>query len=111
MDSRTRLRPGPFRAKATTRRGSSRSRRRLEVEEKQASARQKTLARELEWVRTSAKARQAKSKARIKAYEKMAAEQFEDRPDELEIQIPPGPRLGDTGRSRPRTSAKRTAIA
>jgi ATP-binding cassette ChvD family protein len=68
---------------------------RLEVEEKQATARQKTLARELEWVRASAKARQAKSKARIQAYEKMAAEQFEDRSEELEIQIPPGPRLGD----------------
>jgi energy-dependent translational throttle protein EttA len=68
---------------------------RLAVEEKKASARQKTLARELEWVRASAKARQAKSKARIQAYEKMAAEQFEDRPEELEIQIPPGPRLGE----------------
>jgi ATP-binding cassette ChvD family protein len=68
---------------------------RLKVEEKQATARQKTLARELEWVRASAKARQAKSKARIAAYERMAAEQFEDRPEELEIQIPPGPRLGD----------------
>jgi sulfate-transporting ATPase len=68
---------------------------RLKVEEKKASARQKTLARELEWVQASAKARQAKSKARIQAYEKMAAEQFEDRPEELEIQIPPGPRLGD----------------
>jgi energy-dependent translational throttle protein EttA len=68
---------------------------RLAVEEKKASARQKTLARELEWVRASAKARQAKSKARIQAYEKMAAEQFEDKPEELEIQIPPGPRLGD----------------
>ena len=68
---------------------------RLAVEEKKASARQKMLSRELEWVRASAKARQAKSKARIQAYEKMAAEQFEDRPDELEIQIPPGPRLGD----------------
>jgi energy-dependent translational throttle protein EttA len=68
---------------------------RLKVEEKQASARQKTLSRELEWVRASAKARQAKSKARIQAYERMAAEQFEDRPEELEIQIPPGPRLGD----------------
>src|SRR5262245_60126244 len=68
---------------------------RLKVEEKKASARQKTLARELEWVRASAKARQAKSKARIQAYEKMAAEQFEDRPEELEIQIPPGPRLGE----------------
>src|SRR5262245_28269033 len=68
---------------------------RLKVEEKQASARQKTLARELEWVRASAKARQAKSKARIQAYERMAAEQFEDRPEEPGIQIPPGPRLGD----------------
>jgi ATP-binding cassette ChvD family protein len=69
--------------------------RRLSVEEKQASARRKTMARELEWVRASAKARQAKSKARIQAYEAMAAEQFQDRPEELEIQIPPGPRLGD----------------
>jgi sulfate-transporting ATPase len=68
---------------------------RLAIDEKKASARQKTLARELEWVRASAKARQAKSKARIQAYEKMAAEQFEDKPEELEIQIPPGPRLGD----------------
>jgi ATP-binding cassette ChvD family protein len=70
-------------------------RKRLEVEEKQETARQRTLARELEWVRSSPKARQAKSKARVAAYEKMAAEQFEDRPDELEIQIPPGKRLGD----------------
>ena len=46
-------------------------------------------------MQASPKARQAKSKARIQAYEKMAAEQFEDRPEELEIQIPPGPRLGD----------------
>ncbi|HMP06035.1 MAG TPA: energy-dependent translational throttle protein EttA [Lacipirellulaceae bacterium] len=69
-------------------------RKRLEVEEKQQTARQRTLARELEWVRSSPKARQAKSKARVAAYEKMAAEQFEDRPDELEIQIPPGKRLG-----------------
>ncbi|HEX5471292.1 MAG TPA: ATP-binding cassette domain-containing protein, partial [Lacipirellulaceae bacterium] len=51
---------------------------RLKVEEKQASARQKTLARELEWVRASAKARQAKSKARIQAYEAMAAQEFKD---------------------------------
>jgi energy-dependent translational throttle protein EttA len=68
---------------------------RLEVEEKQASARQRSLARELEWVRMAPRARQAKSKARIKSYDVMAAEQFEDRQDELEIQIPPGPRLGD----------------
>jgi ATP-binding cassette ChvD family protein len=69
--------------------------RRLAIEEKQATARQRTLARELEWVRMAPRARQAKSKARIKAYEAMAGEQFQDRPDELEIQIPPGPRLGD----------------
>jgi ATP-binding cassette ChvD family protein len=68
---------------------------RLEQEEKKASARQKILAKELEWVQSSAKARQAKSKARIQAYEKMAAEEFQDKPEELEIQIPPGPRLGD----------------
>jgi ATP-binding cassette ChvD family protein len=68
---------------------------RLALEEKKASARQKMLARELEWVRSSPKARQSKSKARIQAYEKMAAEQFEEKPEELEIQIPPGPRLGD----------------
>ncbi len=68
---------------------------RLELEEKKATARQKILARELEWVQSSAKARQAKSKARIQAYEKMAAEEYQDKPEELEIQIPPGPRLGD----------------
>jgi ATP-binding cassette ChvD family protein len=70
-------------------------RRRLAVEEKQESARQRALARELEWVQASPKARQAKSKARIKAYEEMASKQYQDQPDELEIQIPPGPRLGD----------------
>jgi sulfate-transporting ATPase len=69
---------------------------RLEMDEKKKSARQKTLAKELEWIRSSPKARQAKSKARISSYEKMASEEFEERPDELEIQIPPGPRLGDS---------------
>lgn len=70
-------------------------RKQLEVEEKQATARQRTLQRELDWVRMAPRARQAKSKARLKAYESMAGEQFQDRPDELEIQIPPGPRLGE----------------
>ena len=70
-------------------------RKRLEVEEKRKTARQRSLQRELEWVRMAPKARHAKNKARIKAYESMANEKFEDRPDELEIQIPPGPRLGD----------------
>ncbi len=69
--------------------------RRLKVQEKKQSARQRSMQRELEWVRMAPKARQAKNKARVKAYEQMAAQKFEDRPDELEIQIPPGPRLGD----------------
>ena len=68
---------------------------RLAVEEKQSEARQKALQRELEWIRSSAKAKQSKGKARVNAYEKLAAEQFEDQPDEFEIQIPPGKRLGE----------------
>ncbi|PQO48135.1 energy-dependent translational throttle protein EttA [Blastopirellula marina] len=68
---------------------------RLAVEEKQSEARQKTLQRELEWIRSSAKAKQSKGKARINAYEKLVAEQYEDQPDEFEIQIPSGKRLGD----------------
>ena len=68
---------------------------RLEKEERQNVAKQKTLERELEWVRMSPRARQAKSKARIAAYEKMSAERFEERQDEFEIQIPPGKHLGD----------------
>jgi len=70
-------------------------RKRLADEEKQESARQRTLARELEWVRASPRARQAKSKARIEAYERLLAEDPEVRERELEISIPPGPRLGD----------------
>lgn len=68
---------------------------RLALEEKQSEARQKFLANELEWIRSSQKAKQSKGKARINAYEKLAAEQFEDRNDEFEIQIPPGKHLGD----------------
>ena len=67
---------------------------RLAVEEKQATARQKTLDRELEWIRMAPKARQAKSKARISAYEQMSKQNFEDREQEFEIQIPPGKHLG-----------------
>ena len=70
-------------------------RKRLADEEKQESARQRTLARELEWVRASPRARQAKSKARIESYERLLAEDPELRERELEIFIPPGPRLGD----------------
>ena len=68
---------------------------RLAIEQKSAVARQKTLEKELEWIRLSPRARQAKSKARINAYETLAAQQFEERPDELEIQIPPGKHLGE----------------
>ena len=70
---------------------------RLSKEQKTADARQRTLARELEWVRMGAKARQAKGKARLSAYEKLLAEanDAKETARELEIAIPPGPRLGD----------------
>ncbi|MBP1671032.1 MAG: energy-dependent translational throttle protein EttA [Bacteroidales bacterium] len=68
---------------------------RLAQEEKQESKRRKTLERELEWVRMSPKARQAKSKARLGAYEKMLNEDGKSKDDKLEIFIPNGPRLGD----------------
>jgi ATP-binding cassette ChvD family protein len=68
---------------------------RLRREEKSASERQKTLQRELEWIRMSPKARRAKGKARINAYEELLDRQSERRRDDLEIPIPPGPRLGD----------------
>jgi sulfate-transporting ATPase len=70
-------------------------RKRLEIEEKQASARQKVLDRELEWVRSSPRARQAKSKARLQAYDTMLQQQGPEKGLTAEIQIPPGPRLGD----------------
>jgi len=70
-------------------------RRRLADEEKAESARQRTLARELDWVKLSPRARQAKSKARLNAYEQLLAERPEERERDLEIWIPPGPRLGD----------------
>ncbi|HEY0082861.1 MAG TPA: energy-dependent translational throttle protein EttA [Pyrinomonadaceae bacterium] len=68
---------------------------RLAVEEKQESERQKTLQRELEWIRMSPKGRQAKSKARINSYEALASQERQRSASELEIYIPPGPRLGD----------------
>src|SRR3954451_11307071 len=69
---------------------------RLAVEEKTESARQRTLARELEWVRSSPRARHAKSKARVTAYEQLLAEDSAKKLDKIEIHIPAGPRLGDT---------------
>jgi sulfate-transporting ATPase len=70
---------------------------RLTQEEKEASARRRTLERELEWIRMAPRARQAKGKARITRYEEMLAEEqaAEKREDRREISIPPGPRLGD----------------
>lgn len=68
---------------------------RLEMEEKQESKRRKTLERELEWVRMSPKARHAKSKARLQAYDKMMNEDTKKKEERLEIFIPNGPRLGN----------------
>ncbi|MSO76430.1 MAG: energy-dependent translational throttle protein EttA [Alphaproteobacteria bacterium] len=68
---------------------------RLEQEEREEKARQKTIARELEWVRESPRARQAKSKARLNAYEVLLQGGGERAPEDLQIYIPPGPRLGD----------------
>lgn len=69
---------------------------RLEQEERSESKRRKTLERELEWIRLAPKARQAKGKARLSAYEKLADEEVKEKEARLELFIPPGPRLGDT---------------
>ena len=68
---------------------------RLRVEEGRETARQKALAHELEWVRQSPRARQAKSKARVQRYEQMLAENQREKEQSIEIYIPPGPRLGE----------------
>ncbi len=68
---------------------------RLRLEEKAESKRVRTLERELEWIHMSPKARQAKGKARVTAYENLLSQEYEQRREDLEIYIPPGPRLGD----------------
>ena len=68
---------------------------RLAIEEKQQEGLRKTLERELEWVRSNPKARQAKSKARLQRYEELASQEFQKRNETNEIYIPPGPRLGE----------------
>lgn len=68
---------------------------RLEQEEKTESKRKKTLDRELEWIRMAPKARQAKGKARLNAYDKLAGEEVKEKEAKLELFVPPGPRLGD----------------
>jgi ATP-binding cassette ChvD family protein len=82
----------PFKGNYT--RWMEQKKKRLEIEEKQESARQKALAHELEWVRSSPVARRAKSKARLAAYEQMAAAEQASKVAEVEIYIPPGPKLG-----------------
>jgi len=69
--------------------------RRLEIEEKQETKRQRTLQRELDWIRMSPRARQAKGKARLNAYEDLLREETAQKIEQVEIYIPPGPRLGD----------------
>ncbi|RIA55902.1 energy-dependent translational throttle protein EttA [Dichotomicrobium thermohalophilum] len=69
---------------------------RMELEGREEEARKRTLARELEWIQASPKARQAKSKARIKAYEELAAQAGNEKVGRAYIQIPPGPRLGSS---------------
>jgi sulfate-transporting ATPase len=68
---------------------------RLAQQEKQESARQRTLEREMEWVKMAPRARQAKGKARLSAYEKLLSEEGREKLDSIEIYIPPGPRLGN----------------
>lgn len=73
----------------------SQKQKRLEMEEKQESARQKVLKKELEWVQTNPKGRHAKSKARINRFEEISSRDYQKRNETLELYIPPGPRLGD----------------
>jgi ATP-binding cassette ChvD family protein len=68
---------------------------RLRKEQKAEDKRLKTLARELEWINMSQKARQSKGKARVSAYERLLSQEYEQRREDMEIYIPPGPRLGD----------------
>ncbi len=68
---------------------------RLAREEKRGAAKQRTLQRELDWIRMTPRARQARGQARVNAYEKLRSEEYERVPESVEISIPPGPRLGD----------------
>lgn len=70
-------------------------RERLRLEEKKETARQKALARELEWLQSGVRGRQKKAKARIERYEALVSQEFEARQDDVVIQIPPGPKLGE----------------
>ena len=107
VDSGTRPRPGHSVRRATTRRGSSRSRHGCERKRRPQSARQKTLERELEWVRRLAAGPAGQEQGPHQAYEKLAAEQFEERDDEtFEIANSAGPASGRPGRRGRQASAK-----
>ena len=84
-----------FHGKVIIHHGWNRKTKRLEIEEKGNVKRRKILERELEWVRMSPKARQAKSKARLGAYENLLNQDVKQKEEKLEIFIPNGPRLGD----------------
>ena len=110
--ARGRPRPRSTPTRATTRPTWRRRPTRLQVQGKKDAKLAKRLKDELEWVRSNAKARQAKSKARLARYEEMAAEADRTRKlDFEEIQIPPGPRLGSDRSSRSRTSRRASATA
>jgi ATPase subunit of ABC transporter with duplicated ATPase domains len=80
---------------------------RLGVEEKQASARSRTLERELEWIRMTPRAKQTRSKARIRAVDRLRSEQEQKLPETVEIPMPPGPRLGGSSRAMTTSSWSR----
>ncbi len=80
----------------------------LRVIEKKETQRQRTLERELDWIRNSHEGRRQKNEARIKAYEQLAGQQVDDAKSEAIIQIAPGPRLGDKVLYLPRASARRS---
>ena len=111
LDPRARPRRATTRGRATTRAGSSRSTRASTTRRRRSRARQRTLQQELEWIRMSPKARQTKSKARIRRYNELVDEERAGAVarQKIEIHIPPGPRLGDqviAGRqAAPRASA------
>ena len=81
------------------------------MEEKSESARQRTIKQELEWVRTNPKGRRTKSRARLNRYEALLAEERNVKLDEVQIHIPPGPRLGGTVIEADRRCARASATA
>ena len=84
---------------------------RMAQEERSEKGRERTIAAELEWVRTNPKGKRTKSKARLARYEELVAEERNVKLDEVQIHIPPGPRLGEQGPDRERALARASASA